>query len=75
MVLATIYLRVITPFCLLEMFFHEMFAVASRTAASKLSIPRVSTWGYARLYCDMVSSMTTSIADNGITVSPRVVTV
>jgi hypothetical protein len=65
-VLSTIYLRFITPVCLVEMFFHELFNLISHSAIGNLRIPRVSPWGYARLYCDMVSSMTAVVADNDV---------
>lgn len=65
-VLATIYLRIITPFCLVEMFFHNLFALVHGAASTNLRIPRVSSWGYARLYCDMVSSIIASVADSGM---------
>ncbi len=65
-VLATMYLRFITPFCLLEMSFHALFALANSAASTSLRIPRISTWGYARLYCDMVSSITATVADSGL---------
>ena len=67
-VLSTIYLRFITPVCLVEMFFHELFTSINQVAMGNLHIPRVSPWGYARLYCDMVSSMTAVVADNDVAV-------
>jgi hypothetical protein len=65
-VLSSIYLRFITPFCLLELVFREIFSLVIRSTSTHLSIPRVTSWGYARLYCDMVGSMAAALADNDV---------
>jgi hypothetical protein len=61
--LSTIYIRYATPFCLLESAIPEFLASANRAAQTNINIPHIGTWGYARLYCDMVSSLNAALAE------------